>query len=564
MLCWISSTAAAALLPLLIEPTTPVELTSPQSLPTFGSHLALSDIHLLVSEPTEDKIGGVYLYALDTPQQVAQSFVPLVEPSDAALFGSSLELSDGLLVIGAPYENAMDMGNIGALYTYIFEGEQWQELPLAKLIPTVPTANDYFGHSLSLDGSMLVVGAPGSDAPPKFEVGRIHAYFWTGTSWTEQTVPAPQPFVSNAKLGSSVAISGPRLAAFAPGTGELIVFEQNLDAWVETQRLTTVDFEAAPCQASPVATPDSTWALDLKDDELLVGVPDYDSGATVGSAEGAVFAFDLVDGKFVCQQRIESLSPQEGEFFGFSVARHDDLMFIGAPGRGVRIPLSGAVYELTRADQIWTVTQGPLEAEVQDISDTFGCSLALSGQHLAVSACHPSTPKVTLFELKGSLGESCGLDVDCASAICADGVCCNDTLCVDSQCWRCDAGPTPGYCAIDEGAECDAGVGCDVEAAICASPDETSGGTGSGLPDESSSSGEVPTTSSDEGMTSSGLPPDPTHTSSTASESGPHTGVGGELPGLFDGCACRSSSAGLQWLWLAVLFLFRGRTRRYE
>lgn len=558
MLPWILSKLVATVLPVAIEPSNPVELQSPQALPTFGAHLALSDLHLLVGEPTEDKVGGTYLYDLDVPSQVAQSFVPLIDLNDAAQFGSSFEVSGDLLVIGAPYENSMEKSNIGALYTYTLVGDNWEEQPLAKLVP-IPTGNDYFGRSVALDGTTLVVGAPGSDAPPQYEVGRVHAYTWTGTDWAEQTVAAPQPAVNNARQGISVAVSGERLAAFSPGTGEIILYARNADNWVETQRLLPVDFQAQPCGATPEATSDSMWSLYMHGDELLIGIPDHDTDGTAGLAEGAVFVFAFANGKFVCQQRIESSNPQESELFGFALARHDGLMFVGAPGRSARMPLSGAVYGFSKSDQLWASILGPIEKEVQDTSDTFGCALALSGSHLAISGCHPSSPRVVLFELVASLGEGCQLDDECASDVCADGVCCDDAQCVDSQCWRCDGGLSPGQCTIDEGTECDGGAGCDLEAGVCGmAPDPTTGTTSSGGSsdsDGSSTGGEQPTTSS-------GSPPDPTDPSGgLTTAGGPGPGLG-ELPELFEGCECRSSGAGAPpWLWCSLLLLARGRSR---
>lgn len=563
MFASILSAVAAASLPICLEPTAPIVLKSPQALPTYGAALALSDEYLLVGEPTQDKIGGAYLYDLAAPAQVADSFFPAIDLMDAAGFGTAIDIVGGLLVLGAPYENSDNLSNIGALYTYTLNGDVWQEQPLAKLVP-LPTANDNFGRSLALDGLSLVVGAPGTDAPPNFEAGRLHAYQWNGAQWIEQAI-APGPPVQNARLGVSVAIAGSRIAAFSPGTAEVIFFEKDInDAWTEQQRLSPLDFAAAPCAAAPKATSDSVWSLQMQGDELLIGVFDHDTDATVGSSEGAVFVFSMDGGKFVCAQRIESPTPQESELFGFSLARRADVLFVGAPGRNSRVALSGAVYGYAKVDQAWTVSSGPLEMQPQNTEDTFGCALDLSARHLAVSSCSSAMPQVTLFELKGSLGEACSDLKDCADGVCADGVCCDDPVCASAECWTCASPGFAGMCRFAEGMACsDQEEGCNMQTCTSGDPGTTGGGGSTG---EASTGGEPgegdtsPTTGASEDAATG----DDAMTDTSAATNTATGGVGFDPDDVLGGCVCqaRPRGDGAALLGVGLIALLLGARRR--
>ncbi|MCI0584352.1 MAG: hypothetical protein L0227_15935, partial [Chloroflexi bacterium] len=85
-------------------------------------------------------------------------------PGDA--FGTSVSLSRSRAVVGAP---ASDGGasNAGSAYVYRSRASVWSVGPLwreeAKILAPNPSANDGFGSSVAISGGLVLIGAPFAD-----------------------------------------------------------------------------------------------------------------------------------------------------------------------------------------------------------------------------------------------------------------------------------------------------------------------------------------------------------------------------------------------------------------
>ncbi|HKU43726.1 MAG TPA: cadherin-like beta sandwich domain-containing protein [Polyangiales bacterium] len=136
----------------------------------------------------------------------------------------------------------------------------------------------------------------------------------------------------------------------------------------------------------------------LSGDTLVVAAPFENSAATGINGDekstavkdaGAAYVFVRTPNGWMQQAFVKS--PKEtnpGDFFGSSVAISGDTMAIGAVRRDLRNPLAsisriGVVYVYTRSAGVWTLQQ-ELSANDATIGDSFGYSLALDGDTLAV------------------------------------------------------------------------------------------------------------------------------------------------------------------------------------
>ncbi|RMG99112.1 MAG: hypothetical protein D6705_04105 [Deltaproteobacteria bacterium] len=161
-------------------------------------------------------------------------------------FGASVALSaDGTrLVVGAPYEDgagmgvasdaASDTGEVasGAVFVYRHAGNDTWVLEAYVKAPT-PSPNDFFGASVSIsaDGTLLAVGAPGDDddgtglstqgsngnAP---DAGAVFLYRRTDQGWQfDRILKAYSVAGPGDRFGTAVAVSGDGtcLAVGAPG-----------------------------------------------------------------------------------------------------------------------------------------------------------------------------------------------------------------------------------------------------------------------------------------------------------------------------------------------------------
>ncbi len=139
----------------------------------FGTSVALSadGSTLAIGAPGEDgngtdpannaeqDSGAVYLFTLNDTAWTQAAYLKTASPAEEHAFGSAVGLdADGnTLAAGAPGEDG------GAVYVFTGNGGAWN--PPARVLPGNPGNGDGFGTVLSLsrDGNMLAVGAPGED-----------------------------------------------------------------------------------------------------------------------------------------------------------------------------------------------------------------------------------------------------------------------------------------------------------------------------------------------------------------------------------------------------------------
>jgi len=166
--------------------------------------------------------------------------------SDIPHFGSALAMTDSTTVIGAYGDtvSGTDSGSISVAPTVA------PHAPLLKLTPTVGTASERFGASVSILGTQIVVGAPGNDTT-NVDSGAAYAFALSGSSWTQQqkfkagasVVPPAVPPAAGAgdAFGSAVSFSGYTALIGAPMRSEK--FKNVGAAYTEDFGLTN----ASPC-----------------------------------------------------------------------------------------------------------------------------------------------------------------------------------------------------------------------------------------------------------------------------------------------------------------------------
>ncbi len=157
--------------------------------PQFGGDVAIEDTIAIVGARRADpnglsNAGEVFVYKYDgTIWNPAGSLKPF-DASAGDLFGASLGLTDGRAVIGAYSADASDdagatMANVGAVYTFAFDGLTWTEegrlpLPRDTYGNLIAAAGDFFGWSVAIhhsdsigtnaDRGIIVVGSTRADA----------------------------------------------------------------------------------------------------------------------------------------------------------------------------------------------------------------------------------------------------------------------------------------------------------------------------------------------------------------------------------------------------------------
>ena len=96
--------------------------------------------------------------------------------SDEAInnfFGRSVAMSGSTIVVGAIF-NIPGVTNHGAVYVFKRQGGSWIETQ--KLAASDGAANDLFGWSVSVSDSTILVGAPGDDIGNNMDQGSAYVF----------------------------------------------------------------------------------------------------------------------------------------------------------------------------------------------------------------------------------------------------------------------------------------------------------------------------------------------------------------------------------------------------
>jgi RHS repeat-associated protein len=321
--------------------------------------------------------GAVYIYTenkgiwsqqatLDDPYYILQG-----------LFGTSVALSGSTLFVGAPTEYTSSSSHPGAVYVYTESGGSWTQQ--SEITASDALSFGDFGQSLAVSGTTLVVGAAGSQTYSGG--GVVYVFSESGTSWTQQTelhvsqgsnICTSGPYF----FGSSLAISGSTLLVGSPQQevsgnicqGAAYIYTGSGSSWTDQAELTASDYSVGDMFGLSVAIEGTT---------ALVGAPAHTVGSN--SQQGAAYVFGGSGSSWTQQAELTSSDGAAGDLFGWSVAVSGTNAVFGAPFHEVGTHLyQGAAYVFSGAGSHW-LQQAELTASDGAASDQLGSSVATSG-----------------------------------------------------------------------------------------------------------------------------------------------------------------------------------------
>jgi hypothetical protein len=185
----------------------------------FGNSVAISGTRVIVGTPQDDtgaaNTGIVYMYDL-TGATPAVPALTLTNPSPAAgdQFGFSVAVSGTRVVVGA-YLDDTGAQDAGSVYVYDLVSAT-PAVPVATLTNPTPALSDWFGSSVALSGTRVVVGTVYDDTGAT-NAGSAYVYDLASAT---PTVPVatfnnPSPAVED-RFGFSVAVDGTTIVAGTP------------------------------------------------------------------------------------------------------------------------------------------------------------------------------------------------------------------------------------------------------------------------------------------------------------------------------------------------------------
>gem|GEM_PF-930337 len=310
----------------------------------FGVSVSVSGDYAIVGSYRDDDkgywSGSAYIFEKPIDGWVNMTETVKLTASDGAtgdLFGNSVSISGDYAIVGAYVDddNGTDSGSV-----YIFKrfGESWVEQQ-PKLLASDGAAGDLFGYSVSISGSIAIVGAWGNDDAGSYSGSAYLFDMVTGgqiAKLTASDAAAGDYFGSHVALSGNIAIVGAgRDDNAGSDSGSAYIFEKPIDGWVNMT-------ETAKLTASDAAAEDYFGSVDISGNIAIVGAHwDDDNGSTSGSA----YLFDVSD---PCNPiEIDKITASDADawaYFGTPVAISGNTAIIGAIGDDDNGSLSGSAY----------------------------------------------------------------------------------------------------------------------------------------------------------------------------------------------------------------------------
>lgn len=305
--------------------------------------------------------GSAYLFDGQSGELVMTLHNPTPEAFD--YFGRSLAYlsASNTLVISGYHDNT---GATNAGSVYLYDGDTGQLL--RPIHNPEPGEKDYFGRSVAVMGTNLVVGADG-DSSQALHAGAAYLFDTTnGELLLEINNPYPEEGdqfgLVVAPLGNNIVVSSFKDNNGAPDAGAVYVFDGS-----SGDLLLTI----------PNPTPEEGdlfgYSAAVVGEDILVGATGDNTGA---SGAGAAYLFNGETGELLLT--IPNPTPEVDDFFGYAVVGlQDNVLAVGAIGDSEGAYSAGSVY-------LFDGDSGELLQTIHNptpkVFDVFGWSVAAFGE----------------------------------------------------------------------------------------------------------------------------------------------------------------------------------------
>ena len=348
----------------------------------FGISVAIDgDTAVVGADRANSRKGSVYIFTRNSNGAWTQQ--PKLDGEFAGdQFGWSVAVEGDTVVVGAhAYDGSDSLANSGAVYVFTRTGGVWTRA--AKLTPTVPEAYAFFGGSVALDGSTLVIGSRLYDAGGYFSAGA--AYVFTKDSgtgvWSQAAKLTASTSLQLAYLGYSLAVDGDTVLVGAYGddtvfgelgSGSAYVFDKPPGGWTdgnETAKLTASDRQPSGYFGFSVA---------LDGDTAVIGASQHSDPIT-GAGSGAAYVFTRQTGVWGEKAKLTPSDAAAGDNFGVSVAVEEDTVVVGSWQDDDNGRNSGSAYVFEKPALGWASTFETLKLTAPNgaANDRFGWSVAV-------------------------------------------------------------------------------------------------------------------------------------------------------------------------------------------
>ncbi len=328
----------------------------------FGGSTAISGNTIVIGAYGDDDwgfgSGSAYVYNATTGEPLHT-----LTAGDAAAgdgFGVSVSISGGRIVVGAFCDD--DAGD-GSGSAYLFDAYSGQQI--YKLTADDAAESDLFGDSVSISGSMTVIGARRSKNDEGVKTGAAYIFdALTGEQLHKLTADDGEEgdwFGWATSISGNTVVVGAWLADHAgEHSGAAYVF----DAITGEQLHKLIPTDAAAYRIFG-------YSVAVSGDTIVIGANGDDDGA---ENSGAAYVFDASNGQQL--HKLKATEPLIQDLFGRSVGISADTIVVGAySGEAPDGSGSAYVFDAASGEQLQKLT-----ADDAAEDDAFGSDVSIFGK----------------------------------------------------------------------------------------------------------------------------------------------------------------------------------------
>jgi hypothetical protein len=329
-----------------------------------------------------DNSGSAYIFVREVDNWSQQSKLTADDAEPGDQFGTSVAISGDYAIVGAYFEDPDDIAEGGSAYIYHRTGEEWSQQ--AKLNDDDTQAGDNFGHAVSICGDYTIVGThiDANDNRP----GSACIFHREGENWIQQVKIEASDGEPGNFFGHSVSVYGDYVIVGAyddsPGgvdrAGSAYIFHRSGEEWIEQEKIVADDGDELDLFGTSV----SIW-----NDYVLVGAQ-FDEGPRNIDRSGSAYIFQREGENWTQQAKIRADDGGINEYFGSEASICGDNVVVGARFARVNgLFQSGAAYLFHRSGNTWTQLEKLVSPQPQRIG-VYGGRVSINDNYALIAATH--------------------------------------------------------------------------------------------------------------------------------------------------------------------------------
>jgi hypothetical protein len=326
----------------------------------FGDSVSIDGNYLIVGAPYDGRYstGAAYIFKRDGSTWVEEEKLIASDAEDGDFFGYSVSIDGTYALVGAYGDNS----GTGAAYIFKRDGSTWIEEQ--KLTASDGEAGDNFGYSVSIDDTFAIIGAYSDDS----HTGSVYVFNFSGAVWIEEYKLIAFDSTPGDCFGSSVSKDGNFVIIGAYGdddySGSAYILE-HCCYWKWREKVNTSS-----------GLPYFGWSVCIQGDYAIVGAP----GAPAGDSTGSAYIYKRDDNSWNEQTYWNGENP--GDYFGISVSIDRSYSVVGAYGNNDG---TGSAYIFNRSGTTW-IEEQKITASDGEADDYFGCSVSIYAGYAVIGA----------------------------------------------------------------------------------------------------------------------------------------------------------------------------------